>query len=58
MFLADTLALSRKHPDLLESDLVTRCRGELYISEDEWAEHQGGIEDIEREVQQVWDLLK
>lgn len=58
VFLADTLALSESFPDLLDSELVARCRGELYISEDEWAEHCAGLNDIEREVQQVWDLLK
>lgn len=58
VYLADTLAQSIQFPALLDTELIAQCRGELYISEDEWSEHCASVEEVNREVQQVWDLLR
>jgi HD-like signal output (HDOD) protein len=56
--LADILANSREHPELLREDLTLSCCGELFITEEEWQEYQGLLDGVFREVDNLWDLLK
>jgi HD-like signal output (HDOD) protein len=57
MHLVDILAHSHTYPELLdEESTLAQCR-ELYISEDEWKEHQESAARILPEVDQLWTIL-
>lgn len=56
--LADILANSIELPDLLIDELTISYCSDLYMTEEEWQEHQDNLDLIRREVDQLWDLLK
>jgi HD-like signal output (HDOD) protein len=57
MHLVNVLGHLREYPELVnEESTLSHCR-DLYISEEEWEEHQQSVERIWPEVDQVWSLL-
>ncbi|MCE5333706.1 MAG: HDOD domain-containing protein [Desulfobacteraceae bacterium] len=55
--LANILSNSRTYPELLtDKATLSYCR-DLYISEEEWQEHQDSLGHIWPEVDQLWTLL-
>lgn len=56
--LANILVNSVEDPDLLDDEMTTACRNELFIPEEEWEECRKRLQDISSEVDQLWALLR
>lgn len=58
IYLADALASSREYPDSLEEEKILTICKELFITEEQWVDHQERLPEIWNEVDQLWNMLK
>jgi len=56
--LADALVNSREDPDLLDDEMISNYRKDLFIPESEWDSCRRRLQDIWPEVDLLWSLLK
>jgi HD-like signal output (HDOD) protein len=57
VFLANALSHCEEYPELVGCESVkVSCRA-LRISESEWQEHVGRVQDVKKEVNKLWQLL-
>ncbi|MHC1730180.1 MAG: HDOD domain-containing protein [Syntrophobacteraceae bacterium] len=57
IFLANILSNSREYPELVKDEATLSVCREMYISEDEWQEHQDNLIHVWPIVDQLWSLL-
>jgi HD-like signal output (HDOD) protein len=56
--LANALVNSVENPELLEDEMISACRNDLFIRENEWEECLKRLQEIFSEVDLMWTLLK
>jgi putative nucleotidyltransferase with HDIG domain len=58
IYLANVLSNAQEYPELLTDEATLSYCRDLNISEDEWQEHQDGLERLWGDVDQLWNLLR